>query len=398
MFKFDRGKRLSSQDSTRLFFEVQETIRTEIQPKDSYLRGNIPTFIIPYSPQFKEKAENLRNKLRPKGFEIILQKINGDVLLQVIPLPTQLKPSKRFFKLNLSVILFIATIITVTISGYLTSQSYITLLKSLADYNGRSLPDENLYLFELTALYAISIMAIIGLHEVGHTIACRIHHIDASLPTFIPGIPGITPGTFGAVIIQKEPTLNRNQLFDIGLAGPLVGFIVSMIVSIIGYSWSIPVSQGEYMYIVSKLGGSQVLLPPTLIMLLQHYIFTSSPNTFTYFMHPLALAGWMGTLITFLNVFPIGQLDGGHISMAILGSKWHRILSYIMIGVMILVGWWAMAFLVILLITAKHPGTLDSVSDLSKNRKIIGLLLLVVIFISCFTLSPDSPLWPLIFK
>jgi membrane-associated protease RseP (regulator of RpoE activity) len=393
-----RGSYLSLEDSGKLFFEVQEIVRSEFQPKDSYLHGSTPTFIIPYSPQISSQVESLRDKLRSKGLWIILRRVEDNVVLQVVPLPKQAQPSRGFFRSKLSLILFIATIITVTISGYLTSQSYITVLQSVASYNGKPQPSGNTYLFELTALYAVAIMAIVGLHELGHTLACRRHRINASMPTFIPGIPGVTPGTFGAVIMQREPTMNRNQLFDIGLAGPLVGFIVSVIVSIIGYSLSIPVSQAEYQYVVSGLGGSQSLLPPVLIMLLGHYILPGSANTFTYFMHPLALAGWMGTLITFLNIFPIGQLDGGHVSMAILGAKWHKILSYAMMVVMVLIGWWAMAFLVVFLISARHPGTLDNVSALSRNRKIIGIILIVVIFVCCFTLSPDSLLWPLFFK
>jgi Zn-dependent protease len=379
------------------FFEVLEIIKTEFQLKDAYLKEDTPTFIISSTTQFTEKTESLRNQLRQKGLDIILQKSNNDIYLQVVPLIKQPVLSKSFFKINLSVLLFIITIITVTISGYLSAQSHISLLKMLATYNNRPLgiADENLYLLELSAMYLISIMAIIGLHEVGHTIACRIHHIDASLPTFIPGIPGLTPGTFGAVIMQREPTLNRNQLFDIGLAGPLVGFIVSVIVSIIGYSWSIPVSRGEYLYIISKTGESGSVIPPALFLMLQSRIFPN-PNSFTYFLHPVAIAGWMGTLITFLNIFPIGQLDGGHVSRAILGSKWHSRLSYIMIGVMILAGWWTMALLVVFLITTKHPGTLDNVSDLSKNRKIAGVLILIMIFAACFTISSDSLLLSLL--
>ena len=389
---------MSSQDSMRRFFEVLEIIKTEFQLKDAYLREDTPTFIVSSTTQFREKIENIRTQLKQKGLDLNLQKSDNDISLQVIPLIAQPALPKKIYKLNLSILLFIITIITVTISGYFSAQSHISLLKMLAAYNNQPLgiQDESLYLLELSALYVISIMAIIGLHEVGHTIACRIHHIDASLPTFIPGIPGLTPGTFGAIIMQREPTLNRNQLLDIGLAGPLVGFIVSVIVSIIGYSWSIPVSRGEYLYIISRAGEPGSAIPPALFLLLQSSIFPN-PNSFTHFLHPVAVAGWMGTLITFLNIFPIGQLDGGHVSRAILGSKWHNRLSYIMIGVMVLAGWWTMALLVVFLIKTHHPGTLDDVSDLSKNRKIIGVLIIIVIFITCFTFSSESLLWSFLF-
>ena len=381
---------MTSQDSTAFFFDVLEIVKTEFQPKDSYLKDGIPTFIIPPVSQLKEKIEHLRAKLKPKGLEIILKRDDGDLFLQVISLQPRPVRSRGFFRSNLPLLLFILTIITVMISGYLTSRSYIAVLKIL----GRlKVPDENRYLWELTALYVISIMGIVGLHEVGHIIACRIHHVEASLPIFIPGIP--PTGTFGAVIIQKEPILNRDQLFDIGIMGPLVGFIVSLIVSVLGYSWSEPASLIQFLE-VSKVGQTSLVLPPALFMLLGPYLFPY-PNSFTHFLHPVAIAGWTGTLITFLNAFPMSQLDGGHVSRAVLGKEWHSRLSYIMAIIMILAGWWTMAILVVFFLRVEHSGTLDDVSDLSKNRKIAGLLL-IVIFISCFTLSSESPLWFLIFR
>ena len=207
---------MSSQDSMRRFFEVLEIIKTEFQLKDSYLRDDTPTFIISPTTQFKEKIENLRNQLKQKGLDLNLQKSDDDINIQVVPLTAQPVRPKNIFNRNVSIILFIITIITVTLSGYFSAQSHISLLKMLATYNNQPLgiQNESQYLLELSAVYVISIMAIIGFHEVGHTIACRIHHIDASLPTFIPGIPGLTPGTFGAIIMQREPTLNRNQLLD----------------------------------------------------------------------------------------------------------------------------------------------------------------------------------------
>lgn len=384
---------LASQDSTTLFFSVLAVVKAEFQLKDSYLRDDVPTFIIPPVPQVKERVERLRAKLKPRGLEVSVRRSDGDFFLQVMPLQMRPARSRSFFGLSLPLLLFILTVVTVSISGYLTSESYVYILRILGRLDVSS---ANLYVWELTILYTVSIMAIIGLHELGHLVACRIHHVEASLPIFIPGIPGLTPGTFGAVIIEREPAFNRDQLFDVGIMGPLVGFIVSIIVSAIGYSLSIPVSSAEFLYVSSKIGQPQLVSPPVLFLFIGQYLFPN-PMAYTHFFHPMAVAGWVGTLITFLNIFPISQLDGGHVSRAVLGEKWHNVLSYLMIGVMILAGWWTMAILVMLFITAKHPGTLDDVSDLSKNRKIAALLF-IVIFVSCFTFSSDSPLWSLLFR
>lgn len=381
---------MSSADSVEFFFDVSEIVNTEFHIKDSFLKEGIPTFIISGTIPLKDKYKNLRKKLKQKELEGLLKKWDGDILLQVIPIKKHSAKKGRLFKWNVSFILFIATIITVTISGYLSSVGYIRLLKILGEYNGQmfSVPNESLYLLGLTALYVISIMGAIGLHELGHTMACRLHHIEASLPIFIPGIPGTIPGTFGAIIMQKEPALNRDQLFDIGIMGPLIGFIAAVIVSTIGYSWSIPVSQGEYLYVVSKIGQLDTVFPSALFLLLRSYIFPT-PTGYEYLLHPMAVAGWISILITFLNVFPIGQFDGGHVARAILGPKWHRRLSYIMTGFMIIAGWWTMAIFVWFFMKADHPGTLDNVSALSTKRKIGGIVLLVI-FASCFTLSPES--------
>jgi Zn-dependent protease len=369
---------MANRDSASTFFDIYKIVETEFQIEDSYLGEGIPTFIIAPEPQLKEKIKRVRSKLKPKGIEIILRRSDGGLKLRAVPFKPHPSPLRGLPRLNYPLILFIATIVTVTISGYFSSSSYVSLLRIL----GR---DEPPHLWALTALYTMSVMSILGLHELAHFIACRLHNVEVSLPLFIPGIPPL--GSFGAIIRQKSPPLNRDELFDIGFSGPFVGFIMALIVSYLGYSLSLPVSEAEYALIKSNVGPGQSLMLPALFTLLRSHIFPGQ-GSYTYFLHPIAIAGWLGTLLTFLNVFPIGQLDGGHVSRAVLGAKWHSRLSYIMVGVMILTGWWIMAFLALFLLRGRHPETLDGVSPLSSNRKIISLLL-IVIFASCFTLAPD---------
>lgn len=379
---------MAQSSSPSSFFEILDIVKTEFEPKDSYMEEGLPTFIIPLTPNFKEKIENLRLKLKQRGYEIIIRQTDAGVKLLVFAVePTPIQP-KRALSINYPLILFVATIISVAVSGYLTASNYLNILRSLDKIRPG---DEASFLWGQTALYTLAVMCIVGLHELGHTIACRINHVEASFPIFIPGIPGITLGTFGAIIRQKGPALNRDQLFEIGFSGPIIGFVTALVVSYFGYSMSLPVSREEYNLIGSTIGPSQVLYLPLIFMFLGPYLLPNSPNSFIYFLHPLALAGWMGTLITFLNIFPIGQLDGGHVARAILGPRLHRTLSYVATIVMILTGWWSMALLAILLIRFEHPGALDDVSPVSRNKKILALLA-VAIFFSCLTLTPDSPI------
>ena len=365
------------------FFDISNIIKTEFETRDAYIENGTPTFIIIAPPNLNEKAENLRSKIRPLGFEVVIRQGDAGIKLQVLEYRPRREAPRRFFGISLPLILFITTVITVSVSGYLTVSSYISVLSILEMINPE---DELLYLIEQIALYTFSIMAIVGLHELGHTLASRRNHVETSLPLFIPGVPGITPGTFGAVIMQRSPAHNRDQLFDIGLSGPLVGFAISLIVSAVGYSMSLPLTKAQYDLVTAATGPSQSVSLPLIFSLLKPYLLPRVSNSYIFFLHPVAYAGWIGTLITFLNVFPVGQLDGGHVARAILGPKLYSVVSYIMVAVMFLTGWWSMAILVVLLIGFKHPGTLDDVSTLSRRRKLLAILL-PIIFISCLTLS-----------
>ncbi len=378
---------MANRDITSIYFDIKDLVEAEFQIIDAYIREETPTFIIIPELQLEEKLTKIRAKLNVKGIDVVIRKSGEYLQLTTQSSKPQSVPSRRSFKLNYPLILFIATIITVTISGYINASSYINLLKII----GR---DETFNLYLLTAAYTISVMSILGLHELAHYIACRRHNVKTTLPLFIPGIPGVSPlGTFGAIIRQKSQTLNRNQLFDIGISGPLAGFLVALVVSFLGYSWSVPVNMKEYAMIESTMGSGQSILLPALFTFLKPFIFQGQ-NSYSYFLHPIAIAGWLGTLLTFLNIFPIGQLDGGHVSRAVLGPKWHRRVSYLMMGVMVFTGWWVMALLAIFLLGSKHPELLDEMAPLSKKRKVMSLLV-IVIFFACFTLSPD--LAPLIY-
>ena len=215
----------------------------------------------------------------------------------------------------------------------------------------------------------------------GHFFASRAHGISVTLPYFIPGPPfPPLPGTFGAFIKMKSPVLSKRALIDIGAAGPVAGFIVSIIVTIIGLRFS------KVMPLGSVHGGE---LGSSLIFNILTYItIGDTPSGYDIFMSPIAYAGWIGFFITSINLFPIGQLDGGHMLYAVAG-RWHRRVSFafviflVIIGTLFYEGWiiWA---LIITIIGIYHPPLLDDDVPLDFKGEIIGwftLLIFIITFI-----------------
>jgi membrane-associated protease RseP (regulator of RpoE activity) len=169
-------------------------------------------------------------------------------------------------------------------------------------------------------LFTFTLLVILGAHELGHYFACRYYRIKATLPFFLPAPPTITLfGTFGAVIKIKEPISSRRALFDIGIAGPLAGFMFALPAAVIGLYFSKPaaVSQAHV--------ESMWFNDPLLFSLIIDWL--DLPKVFVW--NPVYWAAWGSMLVTALNLFPVGQLDGGHVLYSIFGRRAHRIISVI---------------------------------------------------------------------
>jgi membrane-associated protease RseP (regulator of RpoE activity) len=264
--------------------------------------------------------------------------------------------------------LFIATIVIVMIDGYSKAIEGNQIVKGGDP-------------FYIAALYTISLIGILGIHELGHMIASRIHKLKTSWPYFIPGIPviGFIP-TFGALIMSRGLIVNRNILFDVGISGPIAGLIVAIIVSTYGayISPMIPSSQAHQLLENSGLIDihSSILMDATIALAGKNL-----PNQ-ELVMSPVLLAAWFGFLITFLNLLPAWQLDGGHIARATFGVKWHRILTYASIGVLASTGYYIMALFVLMFsMRSKDVKPLDDISPLSKKRKRLFALVMVLAFL-----------------
>ncbi len=297
-------------------------------------------------------------------------------------------------KIILNLILFLITVLSTFFVGLTWSLSF--LYADLLSENPDAALEFNLFhdsqVFVLSLVYSITLLGILSGHELGHFLACRHYRINATLPFFIPA-PTLV-GTLGAFIKIKSPITKKHQLFDIGVAGPLTGFILSVPALIYGLSISkvVPPIPKE---------GSLIFGEPLLLKIIGNLLFRDIPRDFDVILHPVAFAGWVGIFVTALNLFPIGQLDGGHVAYALLGSRARNLARiffgiYIILGIFFWIGWFLWA-LIILILGLKHPRVIDEEMPLSPQRKFIGFVMLLI-FILTFIPDPikgysSSSLW-----
>jgi membrane-associated protease RseP (regulator of RpoE activity) len=234
----------------------------------------------------------------------------------------------------------------------------------------------------LSLVYALALGLILIGHEMGHFLACRRFGISVTLPFFIPAPTLI--GTMGAFIKIRAPITQKRQLFDIGAAGPLAGFVLALPAVVIGLALSKAVPS-------IPRGESIIFGEPLLLKFIGLFVFRGIGPGFDIILHPLAFAGWVGILVTALNLLPLGQLDGGHISYAVFGLKSRLVarvflIVFAVMGVFFWVGWFVWALL-ILVLGLKHPRVWDEPSPLGRGRTITAVLLFFI-FLICFIPDP----------
>jgi membrane-associated protease RseP (regulator of RpoE activity) len=265
------------------------------------------------------------------------------------------KQEKGPSRVHINVILFIATVGSTLFAGYILGNDWIAAIA-----------------------FSIALLAIIGTHETAHFFAARKHGVHATLPYFIPA-PTLV-GTFGAVINVKSPIPDRNALFDLGVSGPVAGLLVTIPVLIIGLSLSTASNQ---------IPNAIMFEPPLLMDIISYFTTPTLTQGQILLMHPVAFAGWVGIVVTMINLMPVAFLDGGHISRSLFSEKIHYIISIVGVVVTIILGWIPMAILMalILILAKKHPGALDNVAPISRWRKITSVGVLVI-FILCLSRIP----------
>ena len=241
--------------------------------------------------------------------------------------------------------------------------------------------------FEIAIIYTISLVGILGIHESGHLIVAKFHKLKTSWPYFIPGIPIYGIPTFGAVITSRGLTVNRHILFDVAIAGPIAGLVITMIVLMYG-AYTAPVITDELAE--DLFSQSQLIeMNEPLLMIATLAMFGKGGQGEEVIMTPVLFAAWLGFLITFLNLLPAWQLDGGHMARALFGAKWHRIGTYASIGVLVLLGYWVMGMFILLMSSRSQSlMPLDDVSPAPNNRKFMYMII-VVLAILCAPLPPS---------
>ncbi len=268
---------------------------------------------------------------------------------------------------RLHVVLFVSTFITTLIAG--------------AMLNG-VVPWEEPGKIYLGLPFSLTLLLILMTHELSHYFMSRRHNVSATLPYFIPA-PSII-GTFGAVIKMKPPIPDRRSLIDIGASGPIGGFIVAVIAVIIGLSLSTVKPAGELQGGISF--GSSILFT-----FLSEIVLNIDPRQYDVLLHPVAFAGWIGLLVTSLNLLPIGQLDGGHIVYALFGEK-HELISKSTIPVLIILGiifWsgWIFWAVIMYFLGYRHPPVVYPYIELDRKRKLMGWACFII-FIITFMPAP----------
>jgi membrane-associated protease RseP (regulator of RpoE activity) len=231
--------------------------------------------------------------------------------------------------------------------------------------------------------FALALMGILLAHELGHYLVARKNGVNVTLPYFIPAPSFI--GTFGAFIKMRSPARDRRMLMDIGAAGPLVGVVVSIPILILGLSLSeVKKIEGQ---IGTNLGDS------LLLWLISRWVVGEIPPGHDVIIHSVGFAGWIGLLVTSLNLLPIGQLDGGHVVYALVGEKQKKISKIVFAGLLALgiFGWegWLFWALLLWIMGFRHPPPLEWWVPLDWKRKVLGWITLAV-FALTFTPVPFS--------
>lgn len=311
--------------------------------------------------------ERLAGRLRGTGWAAVLDReADGDRAVVSLSPESALAPAPRKRRLWVNATLLGATFVTTAWAGAAHEGAHI-------------LKDPALLLNGVP--YAAALLLILGAHELGHFFAARRHGMNVTLPYFIPIPFGL--GTFGAFIQLRSPSPTRKALFDMAVAGPLAGLALAIPALLVGLPRSdfvLPGATGPAAGAGVSVGSS-LLLAGIAKLSLGH----SLTEAHRLILHPLAFAGWLGLLLTALNLLPIGQLDGGHIADALLGRRRSALLGTLSLvalfalGIFVWSGLLMWAFIVYLIAGQKGLPPLDNVTPLDGRRRALGIFAFVLL-------------------
>ncbi|HFE63464.1 MAG TPA: site-2 protease family protein [Caldithrix sp.] len=324
-------------------------------------------------------------RLMSIGYLPRIQKEDGNLFVKIVPQQRAVKKSRVWINL----LLFVLTIGTTMMAGALLLGKDIFTDISNIWYGWR---------------YSFAVLFILTSHEMGHYLAARHHGMRVTLPFYIPlPLPGFNFCTLGAFIKIKSPIPNRRALLDVGASGPLAGFVASLVFLIIGYS-TLPDFNGIVAYVeqihpwdMHGQGINLVLGKSLLFSLFNDFLAGGRLPMNEVYHFPFIFAGWIGLLVTAINLIPIGQLDGGHILYSLIGKK-ARLAGLLSFSLLLLLNfvliirylsfvWVLWILLIFLLIGFRHPPTLQEEINLTPGRRYVGWLSLAL-FLLCFTPLP----------
>jgi hypothetical protein len=364
------------------FTELNAMLVKYFEVTASAIEYSMPTFAFRWSggivPSVKEQTwvfeeiDAAAEKLKVWPVVRWRNKKAGEYVARFVPIQ---KEPKSDIRINYA--LFVATMGTIAIGGFMqaTSPVFLTLF-----YPG----GWTAYDIAFVALtFILSIMGIFFTHEMGHYLTAKRRGVEATPPYFIPGIPDLG-GTFGAFIQQKSPPKHRRDLFDLGIAGPIAGFAVTLVVLFVGYALSVPVTAEQLAAIDAAFPNMTGELGVPLIFTVLDYIFVGFiPEGGTLYLHPIGFAAWVGCLVTSLNLFPTSQLDGGHALRAVVASDKHKYIGWAAIALMAMAGFFLMAVLVILLSQGReHPGPLNDTIPISRGRVVLFIIAMAILVLA----------------
>jgi Zn-dependent protease len=354
--------------------ELRRIVQLRFNVTDAYVdQYGIPSFLADKAP-VKEKFKGLVDDLRPLQLSASVRFRSDRLLIRVFQRIVA-RPSNPL----INVLLMFATIGTILFASYTLTYSMDPQLMTTV-FGGMNIAWQ-------IGLFAASLFGIIAIHESGHKFAATLHRMDSTFPYFIPGPPPF--GTFGAVISLKSPPANRDELFDLGFSGPLAGFIATAIVGVVSLLTAPLVSELQVEKLVSQglLSVQEWPRTPLLMILLSYLEIRPVAPGQLLVLTQVAFAAEIGALITFLNIIPAWQLDGGHIMRAALGPRGHRIATGIGLVVLAVAGYWPFALLVLILMFTRGGWAgvepLDDVSSLSNGRRVLFVLALAILML-CF--------------
>src|SRR5215813_7616270 len=300
-------------------------------------------------------------RFQPLGYTPFLRPEGGEIVLQAWPMAETAARQR----VGVNIALFLLTCLTTLVAGsgaFLTFDPFREPARLLGGVS-----------------FAGTLLAILGVHEFGHYFTARHYRAIVSLPYFIPAPPPFLFGTLGAIIRMRSPAKDRNSLFDIAAAGPLAGLVVALPALWIGLGWSK----------VAELpaGGSVVFGDSLLMRFMTCLAMRQRPPGHDVFVHPVALAGWVGLFVTALNLIPVGQLDGGRIAYALFGARHRQVSMITFLGLLALgaitgsANWFVWGFLLFFVMGFQHQPPLDDLSPLSPGRYAVGVLCLVLLIL-----------------